>query len=232
MADTRETWTVVENGVERTLGYSQTYYPGISGFTDARRVAVGVGQEAGNTDFALIPERASTISGTVYDSQGRPAAGRQVSVGKEFRGPNQTFAMSTMGATVAGDGTFKITGLAPGDYKLSVRTTVDIGGIAVQESAGAVVMVAGVDIDNFSLITSSGWTINGVLSTASGEPVPATVRERTRVVARSLSSDILSMGPPTTTPDNGRVTETSTFAVAGLYGPTRLRVNLPDDWVV
>ena len=234
MADTRETWTVVENGVERTLGYAQTYYPGISGFTDARRVAVGVGQEAGNTDFALIASRAATISGTVYDSQGRPAAGRQVAVGQEFRGPGQTFAMSTMGATVAGDGTFRITGLAPGDYKLSVRTTTEIGGATVQESAGAVVSVAGVDIDNFSMMTSSGWTLSGAFYTASGEPVPAAVRERGRVVARPLSSDVLPMGPGPAgpAPDNGRVTENGTFTVAGLYGPTRLRVNLPDDWTV
>jgi hypothetical protein len=28
------------------------------------------------------------------------------------------------------------------------------------------------------------------------------------------------------------VTENGTFTVAGLYGPTRLRVNLPDDWTV
>jgi protocatechuate 3,4-dioxygenase beta subunit len=233
MADTRETWTVVENGVERTMGYAQTYYPGISGFTDARRVAVGVGQEASNTDFALIPARAATISGTVYDSQGRPAPGRQIAVGQEFRGPNQTFAMSTMGTTVAGDGTFKLTGLAPGDYKISVRTTTEIGGTTVQESAGAVVTVAGVDIDNFALITSSGWTLNGALYTASGEPVPAAVRERARVVARPLSSDVLAMGPgPVAAPDNGRVTESAAFMVSGLYGPARLRVNLPDDWTV
>ena len=233
MADTRETWTVVNNGVEQTLGYAQTYYPGISGFTDARRVTVGVGQEANNTDFALIPGRAATISGTVYDSQGRPAGGRQVSVGQEFRGPNTMFAMSTMGTTVAADGTFRITNLAPGEYKLSVRTTTDIGGAAVQESAGAIVTAAGVDIDNLALITSSGWTLSGSLYTALGEPVPANVRERARVTPRPLSSDILAMGPsPAAAPDNGRVTESSTFTVTGLYGPARLRVNLPDDWVV
>src|SRR5882672_2002548 len=83
MADTRETWTVVDNGVERVLGYAQTYYPGTPGFTDARRVAVGVGQEASNTDFALIPGRAATVSGTVHDSQGRPVGGRQITLGQE-----------------------------------------------------------------------------------------------------------------------------------------------------
>src|SRR5581483_5187133 len=46
MAEINETWTVVENGVERTMGYAQTYYPGVAGVTDARRVTVDVGQEA------------------------------------------------------------------------------------------------------------------------------------------------------------------------------------------
>src|SRR5438105_4864697 len=79
-----------------------------------------------------------------------------------------------------------------------------------------------------------GWPLNGALYTASGEPVPAAVRERARVIARPLSSDILPMGPGPAgpAPDNGRITESGTFTVAGLYGPTRLRVNLPDDWTV
>src|SRR6185436_12085225 len=146
MADIGETWTVVENGVERIMGYAQTYYPGTPGFTDARRVAVGVGEEASNTDFALIPGRAATVSGTVYDSQGRPAGGRQMALGQEFRGPGQTFAMTSNGTTVAADGTFRLIGLAPGDYKLSVRTTTDVNGVTVQESAAATITVAGVDI--------------------------------------------------------------------------------------
>jgi len=138
-----------------------------------------------------------------------------------------------MGTTVAGDGTFRMTGLAPGDYKLSVRTTVDIGGTAVQEGAGVQITVAGVDIDNLALITSSGWSVTGALYTASGEPVPAAVRAGARVVPRPQSSDGIPMGPnPTATPDNGRVTETATFTVTGVYGPARLRVNLPDDWAV
>ena len=62
MAGINDTWTVVENGVERVMGYAQTYYPGVAGVTDARRVTVGVGQEASNTDFSLIPGRAATIT--------------------------------------------------------------------------------------------------------------------------------------------------------------------------
>ena len=233
MADTRETWTVVDNGVERVLGYAQTYYPGTPGFTDARRVAVGVGQEANNTDFALIPGRAAAVSGTVYDSQGRPVGGRQISVGQEFRGPNQMFAMSTTGTTSAADGTFRMTGLAPGEYKFSVRTAADVNGVTVQESAAATIVASGIDIDNLALVTSSGWTVSGTVVTDTGDPMPAAERSRLRITGRPVSSDPLPMGPgPAFNPDNGRVMDDSSFTTPGLYGPTRIRVTLPDGWAV
>jgi hypothetical protein len=54
-AQLRETWTVTEGGAPQTLGYATTYFAGTTTATDARRVTVGVGQDASNTDFALIP---------------------------------------------------------------------------------------------------------------------------------------------------------------------------------
>jgi hypothetical protein len=171
------------------------------------------------------------VSGTVHDSQGRPAGGRQIALGQEFRGPGQTFAMTSTGTTAAADGTFRMTGLAPGEYKLSVRTAADVNGVAVQEGAAATITVSGVDIDNLALITSSGWTVSGSVVTDTGGAVPAASRSRMRVIGRPLSSDPLPMGPgPAFNPDNGRVTDDSTFTTPGLYGPTRLRVMLPDDW--
>ena len=55
MAALRETWTVTENGVERTMGYAPTYAPGTASLADARRVTVAVGQSSGNNSFALMP---------------------------------------------------------------------------------------------------------------------------------------------------------------------------------
>jgi hypothetical protein len=52
MAALRETWTVTENGVERTMGYAPTYAPGTASLADARRVTVAVGQSSGNNSFA------------------------------------------------------------------------------------------------------------------------------------------------------------------------------------
>ena len=117
MADLRETWTVTEGDTEQVMGYAPTYFPGTAGVADARRVTVGIGQEASNTDFALIPGRAVSVSGTAVDSQGRPLVGRQMNLAQEWRGPG--FGMmfqNGSGATVAADGTFTMKSVAPGPY--------------------------------------------------------------------------------------------------------------------
>jgi hypothetical protein len=143
------------------------------------------------------------------------------------------FAFTSNGTTTSGDGTFRIANLAPGDYKISLRTTTDLNGIGVQESAAMPVSVSGVDIDNLSLTTSSGWSLNGTIVTDTGEPLPAATATRMHVVARPLSSDNLAMGPGIgVAADNGRVTDNATFNLSGLVGPTTLRLNIPDGWVV
>ena len=85
MATLRETWTVTENGVERTMGYAPTYAPGTPSLTDARRVNVAIGQSAGNNNFALMPGSAASVSGTATDSLGRPIVGRNIMLMQEFR---------------------------------------------------------------------------------------------------------------------------------------------------
>src|SRR5207244_694876 len=70
MARLNETWTVSEGGVEEMMGYAPTYFPGTIGMNDARRVTIGVGQIASNTNFPLVPGRAASVSGTAYDSTG------------------------------------------------------------------------------------------------------------------------------------------------------------------
>jgi hypothetical protein len=95
------------------------------------------------------------------------------------------------------------------------------------------VSVSGVDIDNLSLTTSSGWSLNGAIVTDTGELVPAATSTRMRVLARPLSSDNLAMGPGIgAAADNGRVTDNATFNLSGLFGPVTLRLNMPDGWVV
>ena len=244
MASFRETWPVTEGGTQQVMGYAPTYFPGTTGITDARRITVGLGQEASNTDFALIPGRAATVSGTALDSQGRPLVGRSVAVMQEYRGPGFGMFMGMPGATVSGDGVFRIKDLAPGEYKLNVRSTTEIGGASVPEAAAVPILITGVDLDDIALTTSAGWSVTGRVITETGE-APNIPRERVRVIGSLLSSDSVAgpggpggpPGPPggpagPGNPDSGRVKDDWTFSVTGLYGPARLRANLLDGWML
>ena len=184
----RETWTVSEGGTEQVMGYAPTYFPSTTGTADARRVTVGVGQEASNIDVALVPGRAANVSGTAVDSLGRPLAGRQVTLRQSWRGPGFGLFFGGMGSPVAADGTFTIRNLSPGEYTLQVQATTDINGTNVQESATVPIVMNSVNIDNLAMATSTGWSIAGQLTTESGEP-PTIPRDRTRVVARPLNGD-------------------------------------------
>ena len=227
-AAVRETWTVNEGSTEQVMGYAPTYFPSTTSVTDAQRVTVSLGQEGSNTDIGLVPGRAANVSGTAVDSQGRPLAGQNVGIVVEHRAAGFLLFMSAANATVGSDGTFRIKDLPPGEYKLNIRNATEIAGTTVQEAAAVPILVTGVDLDNVTLKTSAGGSITGRVITESGE-APNIPRERLRVIASLISSDHIA-GPAR--PEDGQVKDDWTFSVAGLYGPARLRANLPDGWML
>jgi hypothetical protein len=234
MALLRDTWTVVENGVETTLGYETTYFPGSPGLTNARRVIVEIGQEAGGTDFALVPGRSANVSGVAFDSRGRPMAGRGVSLGQEISGPSMGMMMSTQSATIAPDGSFILKNVPPGEYKLRAQTTVDgkTPGVQITEAATLPIVVEGVDLTNLQLSTSSGWTARGQIVSDTGT-APGIPTAQVRLVGRMADTDTA----PTNTAgmnvaDSGRVKDDWTFVVSPLFGSVRLAATLPDGWAV
>lgn len=224
MATMRETWAISENGREQMFGYAPTYFPGTMSLKDAREVTVGVGQEASHTDFALIPGRAADVSGRVFDSQGRPFAGGQVRISQDYRGAGFGGVIMLGGptVTVAADGTFRIRSLAPGEYKLRVGGTADVGGTSTLEAATHSIEIAGVDLENVTLTTSRGWSIDGRVMAENGLP-PNIARERFRVVLKLANGDQAS----------GQVREDWTFSLTATGGPARLVVPaVPDGWVL
>ena len=233
MAFTRETWTVTEGGVETTFGYSPTYVGGTVSAGDAKRITVGIGQEAASSDLSLIPGRAANISGTAVDSHGQPLAGRGVSLVQEFRSPNASSMFSSSGATVNPDGSFTIKNVTPGEYKLTVAGSTQgkpnpFG--PTPESAAVPIAVAGVDIDNVSLVTSAGWSVSGQVTSDGGAPLNV-ARERLLINSRTLQPDFQPRtGNPN--PDSGRVKDDWTFVVSNLFGQIVLRPNVPDPWVL
>jgi protocatechuate 3,4-dioxygenase beta subunit len=233
MAMLRETWTMTENGVEMVMGYSPTYYPGTATVASARRITVGVGQEAGATDFALPPGRTATVSGTGFDSAGRPLAARTVSITQEIVGPNGGTFMTAGNAMAGADGSFSIKNVAPGEYTLRTQTTTPGSNAAspAQESATRRIVVDGGDINNIVLTTAAGWSISGQLTTEGGIPPPAP-RDRFRLAAHLVNTDMTRTAAGPGNADSGRVREDWTFMVTGILGAVRLRATVPDGWAV
>jgi len=231
-AETRETWTTTEKDVEVVMGYATTYFPGTTVVANARQIPLAVGQEAVNIDFSLVPGRAITASGTAFDSQGRPLAGREVVLTQSMRAPGGMMMMSAFGTAIAADGTFKIPNITPGEYTLNVEASSDIGGAIVKESASVLIIANDTDIDTIAIQTSSGWSASGQISTETGA-VPAVARDRVRITAKPSNPDL--GGPPRGpggNADSGRVKDDWTFLVSGLFGPARLHVDLPDTLVL
>jgi protocatechuate 3,4-dioxygenase beta subunit len=229
MGDTRETWTVHEGGQERVMGYMPTFYPSTGDIAVARRVTVGVGQESTGIDFQLIPGRAIHVSGVVFDSQGRPLAGRSVNLGQESRGPMSASYSTVADASIGADGAFRFNSVSPGEYVLRVMTTYDAGGESVQEQAWLPITVGGSPLENLTLSTSVGWQMSGRVTTATGETA-GLARDKVSVVPR-LVGEVDSMRRHWSA-GNGRVRDDWTFTFTGIAGPARIRVAAPEGWAL
>jgi hypothetical protein len=246
MAALRETWTVTENGVERTMGYAPTYAPGTASLTDARRVTVAIGQAAGNNNFALMPGAAASVSGTAADSLGRPLVSRNIMLMQEVGGPGFGMMMLGGNATTAADGTFTIRNVSPGTYKLVAQTTRDTQTARgnVLELATQLVTLDGADVANLSLTTSMGWSIAGTVIGDNGA-LPDTSPGRFGVSARLVDPDAGAgpggapppppppgAGGSGAIPDSGRVREDWSFNVVSVFGAARVRAIAPEGWTV
>ena len=243
MANLRETWTVTENGVQLTLGYAPTYFPGTTSLSDARRVTLAAGRDAVGTNFALMPGRTATISGTAVDSAGRPLVARPVNLLQEFAGPGTGMMMMGGAAITAADGSFAIRNVSPGQYKLRAVALVEgrAPQSSVQETATLPIAIDGADASSISLVTSASWSISGRVTTDNGG-APDGPRDRFRLAARVVDVDTspvpgAGLPPPPpgggpTIPDSGRVRDDWSFTIANAYGASRLIASLPDGWIL
>jgi hypothetical protein len=98
-------------------GFAPTYFPGTSVAEEAQPIHVVAGAEV-VADLALIATRLTSVSGFVVDAAGRPATGGHVST-RGARG----FLFGHAGGSIKPDGTFILSGVAPGDYTIHARPT-------------------------------------------------------------------------------------------------------------
>lgn len=119
-------------GVSRRIRYPRTFYPDAVEQAQAQIVEVQSGSEVENIDIRLgAPMKAYAVTGRAVDAQsGQPVFGAPISVGRE-RGAGPAGASS---ATTNAEGEFRITGLTPGRYTASVRSSGFPGGGAETSS--------------------------------------------------------------------------------------------------
>jgi len=235
MGTTRDTWTVEGNEKER-VGFGPTYFNGTLVVANAQAVKVTIGREVSGVDFSMVPGRVATISGTAMSSSGAPLAGESISLSQEFAGPNMSSSFGFTGGKVNGDGTFTIKDIAPGDYKLTIRTAGDKD--RQVEVAAVVVTVMGADVEGVSLVTGAGGTISGRIITDEGlSPLAAgslstsgRAGAQLRVLARPVEPDSTYQR---FTEDNGRVRDDGSFELTDVAGLQRMSVGpLGSGWAI
>ncbi len=227
-----------------TSGYAPTYFPGTANAAEAQRIQLAVGQEAQNTEFALLPVRLVKITGTVVGSDGRPVEGSMVSA--VTRGGDS--GLVSMGSTARSDknGNFALTNVTPGEYTLQTRAmqimtsgggdtmmfSARVGGPdgagGEAESGLLRVTVGGEDLANVVILTSKGATASGhVIFEGTAKPNSLT---GIRISASPAESEgpMLVMGG-----GSASVKADGTFELRGLSGARIIRpAGLPQGWML
>ncbi len=205
-------------------GYAPSYYPGTANPADAQPVTVGLAQELA-LNFSLVAARMARITGSAFDSQGRPAVGAFLSL------VSRSGAFYGMSAgTVSADGSFTLINVAPGEQTLQAEVNPRAPGDQ-RESASVPVTVAGTDITGLRITTSPGATIGGSVvfegtSPRNGEPIPRiTVQD-----ARPGEPGAIFFNQDSS---NGLIAEDGTFTIKGIAPREFLfRSNTPQAWTL
>ncbi len=203
-------------------GYAPTYYPGTTGVADAQRVSVALGQEVTGITFGLSLAPLSRIRGRVLAPAGTEAGGLVMAV-PAGGAPFGIGMGGTRGAPVAGDGSFELPGLAPGNYTLVVRPQGrrSDGGLA----GSTPITVAGGDLDNVSIALMSTAVATGRVEADTGVAGAFRASQvRVSTVPAQPSSPQLGGNAQTGVADD------FTFELRGVFEPSYLRLNLPTGW--
>jgi hypothetical protein len=201
---------------DNITGFAPTYYPNTPVAEDAQSIVVNAGAEV-IADVALVAARLATVSGVVTDARGAPATGGFIM----SRAGGGRFFMGGSGGQIKGDGTFVVSGLAPGEYILQAHPTFGMvdtfdDGNRRQRSASVSIVVAGEPVSGVRLVVREPIRI----------PVVATFEDagtRPERVFISASSNVLEGGMAKQTEDGRMFLE----VVPGTY---RVSANAGAPW--
>ena len=209
---------------ERTA-YAPVYFPGTMNAAEAQRITVSAGQQIDDLVMVLKPIKASRVSGTAIGSDGKPLSPAMIMVMQS----NLGFGSMMGGTQVRPDGTFTVSGLAPGSYTLRAQR---MGPSAEgPEIAMATVTVTGDDIANVQLVAAKPSTLTGrvIVDPAAASSLPRPV------MIRAFPANV--SGIPAPPPPPARVADDFTFEIKSTPGVMRLMMGggfgpPPEGWSI
>jgi protocatechuate 3,4-dioxygenase beta subunit len=196
--------------------FPPTYYPGALSPQEASKIQVAPAAEITGINMALTEAASFTISGKVMRGDGKPATGARL---MSMRHPPEGFGMMFGGSGVDADGSFKLSNMLPGKYRLTTSTTRD----GKQESGSVIVEVGSEDLQNVFIVLGNGAEVSGkiVVEGQSTQPIePRQIRVMLVPDAGPMMGGFFGGGPQETKDD---LTFTQTVA----EGSMRFNVNLP-----
>ncbi len=148
-------------------GFAAEYYDDTYAYWSASQVGVLNDSVASGINFALIP--GGGISGTVTNALGAPIAGADVSASHD------DVCCGWGYATTAGDGTYTITDLAPGSYRVDANAAGYAGeyynGTYDWSAATLVSVSSGSTTPGIDFAFAPEGSISGTITNASGTPI-------------------------------------------------------------
>lgn len=210
------------------MGYAPTYHPGTPMVGEAQRVTVVEGQETPNISFDLAPTRVANISGTAVNSLGKPIAGAMILLTSPLL---QGGLPVVNPSVVRPDGSFTISNVTPGEYRLETYSVSDLqligtgntSSMTFAEAASVPIVVTGQDQMDVRVVAMPASTGTGRI-VLEGEPQPKLAPASVTVTA--IAPALTSLLPG----GLGRVRDDWTFEARGLTGKRYFRATAPAGW--
>ena len=197
--------------------FPPTYYPGALSPQEASKVQVAPAAEITGINMALTEMVSFTISGKVMAGDGKPASGARLMSSRHP--PEGDFGMMFGGGGVDPDGSFKLSNMLPGKYRLTANTNRD----GKTESGSVIVEVGSEDLQHVSIVLGNGAEVSGkiVVEGQSTQPIePRQIRVMLVPDAGPMMGGFFGGGPQQTKDD-------LTFTQNVAEGSMRFNVNLP-----
>jgi hypothetical protein len=161
-ANAPPSWNPPQSSGDERLGWTQTFYPGVTAPELVQTVILRPGGEQWSTDIKLAAAPVRRIRGRLLDVHGDPVPQASVELGKSF-GPILT-------EKTGSDGGFEFASVIDGEWRLRAAVDKD----AVKLKAVQAVQVKNHDLENIELRLTAPFSLPGkiIMEVPQGAPVP------------------------------------------------------------